>query len=195
DTAVYRASNGTWYVIPSLAPSMPIEVQWGLPGDISAPADYDVDGKNDYAVYRPTEGNMYLKLSGNPNPIAPQAWTLPTHILSTKLSIGSMGRSLCVRVNGDFDGDGELDWVLWCPATGMWFIALSGNPSAAPLEVQFGLPGDIPVPASYSGTVNPTTGLPMTDYVVWRPSTGTWYVLPNSGGTYTTKQWGLQGDI
>lgn len=188
DPAVYRSSNGTWYVIPSASPGTTQITQWGLPGDVPAPADYDLDGKNDFAVYRPTEGNMYLKLSSNPaNPIT-QAWTLPTHVLSTKLSIGNMGRSLCVRVNGDFDGDGELDWGLWCPATGMWFVVLSSNSSAPALEIQWGLPGDVPVPADFDGDSK-------TDFVVWRPSNGTWYVLPVPGGASFTKQWGLPGDL
>ena len=33
------------------------------------------------------------------------------------------------------------------------------------------------------------------DFVVWRPSTGTWYVLPSGGGAPVVQQWGLPGDI
>ncbi len=186
DLAVYRSSNGTWYIIPSATPAAPIQFQWGAPGDIPAPADYDGDGKSDYAVYRPSESNMYFKLSGNPNGFS-QAWTLPTRVISTKLGVGTLGRSLTVRVNGDFDGDGILDWAVWRPSDGMWFVAPSSNP-AATLQVQWGAPGDIPVLGDYDADGK-------TDYVVWRPSNGVWYDLPVVGGSARVQQWGTQGDI
>ena len=37
---------------------------WGLPGDSSVPADYNGDGLADVAVWRPNEGNWYLKEFG-----------------------------------------------------------------------------------------------------------------------------------
>ena len=35
-------------------------VQWGNSTDIPATADYDGDGKADFVVFRPGEGNWYL---------------------------------------------------------------------------------------------------------------------------------------
>ncbi len=34
-----------------------------------------------------------------------------------------------------------------------------------------------------------------TDYVVWRPSTGVWYVIRSTTGQLTAQQWGIPGDV
>ncbi len=57
--AVFRPSTGTWYT--SLNPAINYgPIQFGTPGDLPIPADYDGDGKTDIAVYRPSNGWWYL---------------------------------------------------------------------------------------------------------------------------------------
>ncbi|MBV9780944.1 MAG: VCBS repeat-containing protein, partial [Acidobacteriaceae bacterium] len=91
-----------------------------------------------------------------------------------------------IIVSGDFDGDGVLDYAVWRPSTGVWFIVPSnGN---TPYTQQWGAPGDIPVPGDYDGDGK-------TDFAVWRPSEGNWYVLQSSNGTQVVQQWGASGDI
>ncbi len=59
DVAVFRPSNGTWYLNRSTAGFAGI--QFGIPTDVPAPADYDGDGKTDVAVF--SDGAWYLNRS------------------------------------------------------------------------------------------------------------------------------------
>jgi FG-GAP-like repeat len=65
DVAVFRPSEGNWYIQRSgqLAASQLQVVNWGLSGDVPQPADYDGDGRADIAVFRPSTGSWYLNRS------------------------------------------------------------------------------------------------------------------------------------
>ena len=69
DIAVFRPSDGIWYVIPSNASTAintaRLGFQWGMIGDIPQPADYDGDKRTDYAVLRPSTGVWYISNSNN----------------------------------------------------------------------------------------------------------------------------------
>ena len=53
DIGVWRPCTGSWFIIPSSAPTTYFTQQFGLPGDIPQPGDYDADGITDFAVWRP----------------------------------------------------------------------------------------------------------------------------------------------
>lgn len=206
DMAVWRPSSGVWYIIPSATPGSPIIKQWGQMGDVPLPANYDLNtlgtggsGQSNYAVSRPSNGNMYLIMPSNPNPVS-QSWGPPNggpaiNLVTSEFSLCEVGKAVYVRITGDFDGDGQPDFAFWRPDNGLWYIVPSSNPSQS-YDLFFGLPGDVPVAADYDGDG-------ITDIAVWRPSNGTWYVIPSSGtppnttnpAAQYTVSWGLPGDI
>jgi hypothetical protein len=167
DFAVWRPTEGNWYVIRS---TEGIVVQpWGLPGDIPVTGDFDGDRRADLAVWRPIEGIWYVVRSSNGSTFA-QPWGLPGDI----------------PVPADFDGDGRTDLAVWRPIEGIWYVVRSSNGG---IVVQnWGLPGDVPTPGDFDGDGR-------TDFAVWRPSEGNWYVIRSSSPTTFVRNWGISGDV
>ena len=58
DFAVWRPSNGTWYLKNSVTGAEEI-TQFGLSGDVPVVGDFDGDGKVDLTVWRNANGNWY----------------------------------------------------------------------------------------------------------------------------------------
>jgi hypothetical protein len=168
DFAVWRPSNGTWFVIYSSDGTQHTQ-QWGVGGDIPVAGDYDGDGKTDYAVWRPSTGTWFVIYSSNGTQHT-QQW----------------GTGGDIPVPGDYDGDGKTDFAVWRPSTGTWFVIYSSDGTQH--TQQWGTGGDIPAPGDYDADGK-------TDFAVWRPSSGTWFVIYSSNGTQHTQQWGTGGDI
>lgn len=65
DIAVYRPTEGNWYILRSgqLAATQIQVSQFGALGDQPEPADYDGDGTVDLAVYRPSNNTWWLNRS------------------------------------------------------------------------------------------------------------------------------------
>jgi hypothetical protein len=126
DLAVWRPSNGTWYIIYSSTGQV-VTRQWGLSGDLPVAADFDGDGHADFAVWRPSNGTWYIVPSSTGTPYTIQ-WGL-THD---------------IPVPQDYDNDGKADPAVWRPSNGTWYIVPSASP-ASPLQIQWGLPGDTPI--------------------------------------------------
>lgn len=170
DAGLMTVLGGFYYYYVNLSKGGLLATSWGLSGDYVVIGDYNGDGRDQIAVWRPSDGNWYI-LDENLSPSVIQ-WGLPGDI----------------PVPGDFNGDGTTDPAVWRPSTGTWWLRNGTSTSdTEPVGQQWGLPGDIPVHGWYGNDKK-------AKFVVWRPSDGTWYVNDPSAGI-TMQQWGLPGDI
>jgi hypothetical protein len=62
DVAVFRPTNGNWFVLRSEDNSF-FATQFGTTGDVAVQGDYDGDGKFDLGVFRPSANTWYLNRS------------------------------------------------------------------------------------------------------------------------------------
>jgi putative transposon-encoded protein len=181
-------------------PSLLNELQYGWNFFTTAPAwgvvDFNVIGKTDYSLFRPSNSAWYVNPSLNP--------TL-------------YGASTDIAVPADYNGDGKAEFAVWRPSTGDWYDYPSVNPTHwgttgdipvpgdylgvgkaqyavwrpsngtwyinGGATVQWGTNGDIPVPGYYNGDGH-------VDYAVYRPSNNKWYIFGQ-----TAVPFGTAGDI
>ncbi|MGB7921971.1 MAG: M36 family metallopeptidase [Pyrinomonadaceae bacterium] len=175
DLSNFRGSDGFWDAVAS-AGGANVQRFWGLTslGDVIVPADYDGDGKADFAVFR--NGIWYVSTNAGP---------------SITFSWGSSGD---IPAPGDFDNDGKADPAVYRPTQGaqqgLWYVLKSSSNYTAFDVVQWGLSGDKPVVGDYNGDGK-------DDYAVIRRAGGAmfWHIAFNGGGT-ASASWGLDtGDI
>jgi len=172
DAAVYRASNGNWYVTKSGGGSA--TYGWGLSSDVPVQGDFDGDGKLDLAVYRRSNGTWYI------------CWSANNFATFTGYPWGAAGD---VPKPADYDGDGKTDIAVYRPSTGGWWVLKSSTTFTTYATYPWGAPGDVPVAADYDGDGK-------ADPAIYRPSTGEWWILKSSTNYtgYATYLWGLGGD-
>lgn len=171
DIAVFRPSNGTWYLRNTVDGSL-IAQLWGMSGDKPVPGDYDGDGKLDFAVFRPSDSHWYILRSSDGGMDAP-VWGLSTD----------------EPVPGDYDGDGKTDIAVRRGST--WYVVKSSDP-ANYVEQAWGAETDLAVPGDYDGDGK-------TDLATFRPSDTTWRILksslPEEESTSIERAWGESADL
>ena len=166
--AVWGPSNGNWYLKGKPmtsnwgSSSVNLVIQCGCAGDVPVPQDYFNEGKLRIAVWRPSNGNWYIKGVG-------------------MASWGQSGGNLAVQcgmagdipVPGDYYGDGIVRIAVWRPSNGVWYIKGTGTADWAHtngnVAIQCGCKGDIPAPYDFfnEGKVR---------IAVFRPTTGKFYI-------------------
>ncbi len=175
DVAIYRNSEGNWYLNRSAAGFNVIH--WGAAGgtDTLVPGDYDNDGKADIAVFRPdlNEANPdYFVLNSKTFTFTGVSWGVPGD----------------KPVVGDFDGDGITDFAVFRPSNGTWYIIYSSG--VGNQIQQFGVSTDIPLAMDLDGDGK-------TNLAVFRPSNNTWYIAKPTGvpaQNFDSIQFGQSGD-
>lgn len=191
--------------------SQPAPITYTIVDDERISNDYDLDGKTDLAVFRPSTGIWYTLLSSNGTFTAIQHGLATDKVVAgdytgdgrfdiavwrpetgtwfprgTPNRTQNWGMSGDIPVPGDYDNDNRIDLAVFRPSDQFWYIQLSSNNSL--VFTRFGLSEDKPVQADYDGDGK-------TDIAVYRPSTGTWYISRSSDGAVTGGNWGLAADV
>ncbi len=174
--AVFRP-GGTWFFDASRngAYSATADLHAGLfgksPGDIPVAVDWEGDGRQELAVFRP--GGTWFVDTNHSGVFDGPAVDVQT---------GLFGKSLGdIPVAIDWEGDGRQELAVFRPG-GTWFIDTnhSGVFDGPAVDVQMGLfgksPGDIPVAIDWEGDGR-------QELAIFRPG-GTWFIDTNRNGVY-----------
>lgn len=173
DVALWRPSNGAWYILRSSDGGISYATL-GTTGNFASPADYDGDGKADVAVWnnstktfqsinssnQQTQTATFSQSSTEPvsgdydgDGKADYAIRNSTDWIIRYSSTGTIQTPVSWQQSGDkavpndYDGDGKVDIAVWRESNGNWYIRKSSNGQLR--QEQWGMTGDIPVPAFY----------------------------------------------
>lgn len=203
---------GSWTAIIGSANNPNGEIQGQILSD-SHHADFDGDGSNDFAVFRPSTGTWYSQNSlgftaqnfGTAADVPVSAdydgdgktdkaifrnvngnavWEINNSSDGSVIST-QFGFASDTPLRGDFDGDGRNDIGVYRPSTGVWYVQKSNNTGFQ--IVQFGTSEDIPMSTDMDGDGK-------ADVTVFRPSTGVWYWINSANGSIGIVKFGQSGD-
>jgi hypothetical protein len=113
--------------------------------DVPVLGDFDGDGRNDPATYRPASGEWRIWWSGmNFAASNPVVWGVSTDL----------------PVPADYDGDHRTDLAVYRPSTGRWRVLLSSTNMQTSLDIQWGDADDRPMPIDYDNDGRADLALP-----------------------------------
>jgi len=210
---VAQLRTGLWFSVIGSANNPNGEVGGRLRTQ-SVSSDFDGDGRDDFAVYRPTAGTWYAQ---NSNGFSAQVFggasdklvsgdydgdgRTDAAVFRNENGIGvwdvqrssdggvttrAFGYATDTAQRGDFDGDGRQDLAIYRASSGSWYIQKSSNGSV--IGVTFGASEDKAVATDFDGDGK-------TDIAVFRPSNGTWYWLRSSDSGFSAAAFGQAGDV
>jgi hypothetical protein len=210
---VQQLRSGVWSAVITSVNNPNGEIRGRL-RQRSGTGDFDGDGSNDFAVYRPSTATWYAQnstgftaqnfggagdtvVSGDydgdgktdnavfKNVNGAGVWAIQSSSDGGITSV-QFGIATDLPARGDFDGDGRFDIAVYRPSTGVWYVQKSDN--SGYIIVKFGVSEDKPMPMDVDGDGR-------DDIAVFRPSAGTWYWLRSSDGQFGGAQFGSLGDI
>ena len=128
---------------------------YGKPGDVALMGDWDCDGIATPAMYRPSNGFMYLR-NTNDFGVADVEYFY--------------GRASDIPLAGDFDGDGCDTLAIYRPDEARVYVKNTLGTGTAEYSFYFGKPGDKPFAGDFDGDGTDTVGLhrESTGYVYFR---------------------------
>ncbi|MCB0324625.1 MAG: VCBS repeat-containing protein [Bdellovibrionales bacterium] len=194
DIAVFDPSVGYWHLLFSAGEfnrakagleqeGFGARLQWGLPGDTPAPADYDGDGCADLGIVRPHDNGL--------------KWWI--HTLPCRGEAGGrewsvvLGAKNDIPVPGDFDGDGAVEPTAYRPSDKRWRGMEGREPTGV---LKWGADGALPIAFDFDGdgAADPGLFVPRADFrwLIYNSSVDDALrsVLPGRAPGVTKLRWG-----
>lgn len=156
--ALFDPHSGEWHLRQG---NLTVSFYFGEPGDLPLLGDWDCDGTDTPAMFRPTNGFVYLT-NRNAQSMA-----------EAEFFYGMAGD---IPLAGDWDGDGCDTLAIYRPGEGRMYVRNTLGLGPADLSYYFGIPGDRPFAGDFDGDAITTIGL-------YRDTTGFAYLRnSNTGG-------------
>ena len=149
-----------------------LSVDWGYPGTVGVPGDFDGDLASDLAIFDPVTGNWFVR-------------NMAGDVILFAYNWGFGGVS---PVSESFDGDVRTDLAVYHPPQGTWYRRQPV--SGATAITNWGYPGAIPIPGNYDAGA-------ADDLAVYDLTSGRWYIKSTPAGAQIAwaTNWGFSGAV